>query len=242
MKVILFRIVVAVVAAQLLPFIAVAREPEHILWFNYIQDFRISQRWNIWSDVQMRMPVDDKINLFAIRSGLVYSLNENLSVGAGGAYFTTRTLWSWWRPEWRPHVELNGNFRHWKNINLVARIRLEERLIQHHESSYGSDYYSWENTTRVRTRIELQHNLDERLVVSVGDEFFFHAFAYGGRAFMDHNRLYLGVAFKMNNAFTVQGMCMHFLRYDDEVFSDSFVYRLNLRHTISCRGHNETAG
>jgi hypothetical protein len=110
-----------------------SKATEHInqVWLGYYNQTRISNKWGIWTDVNLRTKENftDNFSVTIMRVGLIYYV-KNLKLTAGYAwadYFPDNTHKNISQPEHRPwqQVQLNTNYG---RKTMMQWIRLEERF------------------------------------------------------------------------------------------------------------------
>src|SRR5687767_9330558 len=100
------------------------------VWLAYFNQARISNKWGLWADVQLRTKEEFFTNFSTAigRVGLTYYLNDNTKLKGGYAYinhFPADAHKNISRPEHRPWQQLQWH-TNYKKVRLVQYIRLEE--------------------------------------------------------------------------------------------------------------------
>ena len=103
------------------------------LWTGYFNQTRLSNKWGIYVDAQLRTKDHffRNFSLSLIRPGISYYVNENLRLTAGYAYFTyyAQDNFKVFRPERRLWQQLQWNALFKKN-KTRHYLRLEERYLR----------------------------------------------------------------------------------------------------------------
>lgn len=208
----------------------------NVVWLGHFSTMRLSDRFAVNSDVQIRTKDWTKQWLLqAVRSGLSYKLNSHLSFTAGGAWFRhaqysgERLLF---RNEWRPWTEIAYGDK-WKKSTFMQRMRLEERFIQ--KVVNGQKTGDYDQITRLRYRIEYQVPLNGSTVTgSLVNEFMVHPGHMGSNRFLDQNRTFVGVNVKVTPSTMLQTQYMKiFLWRINDILEDQNVIRFNIHQQFN---------
>lgn len=102
------------------------------IWFSYHNQIRLSNRWGLWNDAQLR--TGDKFtrdfSVYILRSGLVYHITDDLRLTAGYAfahYFPSSARGA--HTEHRPWQQILWQNR-MPSFRFTQSVRLEERFRQ----------------------------------------------------------------------------------------------------------------
>ncbi len=101
------------------------------VWTGYFNQSRISDRWGLWFDAQLRTK-DDFFNgagLTIIRPGITYYVNDAVKLTAGYGYIVQYAQDNFIepRPEHRPWQQVQWHTRYGRN-STMQYLRLEERF------------------------------------------------------------------------------------------------------------------
>ncbi|MCU7550786.1 DUF2490 domain-containing protein [Chitinophagaceae bacterium LB-8] len=108
------------------------------IWLGYVSNTRISERWGIWFDANIRTRDNftKGLNVTIIRPGIMYFITDNTNLTFGYAYanyFAGNDGRTIALPEHRPWQQLIWTNRYPK-LRLHNRLRLEERFLRKLES------------------------------------------------------------------------------------------------------------
>ncbi len=112
---------------------AQTKSTEHInrIWYGYFNQTRLSDKWGIWSEVQLRSKEDfvSGVSQGIARVGLMYYLNDAAKLTAGYAFvndFPGDNHKNISAPEHRPWQQIQWHTKYGKQ-RMMQWIRLEER-------------------------------------------------------------------------------------------------------------------
>lgn len=117
------------------------------VWFSYHNQIRLSSKWGVWNDAQLRTRDQffRDLSVYIFRSGLIYHLTDDLRITAGYAYAhyfpsdSNRVA----EVEHRPWQQILWQNRY-PSIRFTQSIRLEERfrrkLISSSHPGYGFSF------------------------------------------------------------------------------------------------------
>ena len=101
------------------------------VWTGYFNQTRLSDKWGLWFDAQLRTRDDffNDLSLSIIRPGITYYVNDALKLTAGYGYITQypQDNFKESRPEHRPWQQVQWHTKYGKN-RTAQYIRLEERF------------------------------------------------------------------------------------------------------------------
>ena len=103
-----------------------------LVWYYYVQNLKINDRFSVQSDIQERHFIGPaKQSQFIVRSNFKTLIASNWDVGVGLAFSLSNTdptvAYSLETPEIRPHIEFN-NKQKLKHVFISHRYRLETRV------------------------------------------------------------------------------------------------------------------
>lgn len=199
------------------------------IWMGHFSSVRLSDRFSINSDVQVRSrDWTQKWSQQLVRSGLVYKATSHIGFAAGGAYFR-HALYQGeqlqFRNEWRPWLEVLYDAK-WKKFLVKQRLRLEERFLQ--KVINGQKAAGFDHITRLRYRIEWQVPLKGTAISSsLVNEFMVNPGHWGSEKFLDQNRTFAGFNFKIASSTTLQAQYMKIFYWrTNNVLEDHNAFRL----------------
>lgn len=108
-----------------------------MIWYTYVQNLRINERFSIQTDIQERHFIAPaKQSQFLIRSTFKTDIKNNFDFGVGFCFFLTNTDptldYNLETPEVRPYIEFN-NKQPFKRVTVSHRYRLESRFFHNTE-------------------------------------------------------------------------------------------------------------
>lgn len=208
-----------------------------MLWAGYYNTIRLNNKYSISTDIQFRTRNwAGKWAQQLIRSGINYKLNANTTATTGFAWFRHAQYSGEdiiFKNEWRPWQELSHGIK-WNSVASTHRLRLEQRFIQ--QVVDGKKTNSYDYTTRLRYRFELQFPIKGRVVPALVNEFMVNPGHMGSEQFLDQNRTFVGVNTKLSGATTLQLQYMKiFLWRVNNILEDQNVLRLNIVQQFNLR-------
>ncbi len=178
------------------------------VWLGYFNQTRLSQRWGLWLEGQVRTREDyfSKISAVLPRAGLTYYLNDHAKLTAGYAYLPEIEGFS--TPEHRPWQQLQWHTSY-PRLRLMQWVRLEERFrkkavtLQPGEDKYSFNYrarYNFLLNTPLGARAfepgTVSLVVNDEVMLNFGKEIVQNTF--------DQNRLFLGFHYHINRHNTLQ--------------------------------------
>lgn len=177
------------------------------VWTGYFNQTRFSNRWGIWTDLQLRTK-DDFVNVFStgiIRVGLTYYVADAVKLTAGYGFinhFPADAHKNISQPEHRPWQQIQWHTKY-KKLRTMQYLRLEERFRRKilNDSTLGSgNNFNY----RLRYAFLLQLPLTKKEVltkqfsliannevhINFGKEIIYNYF--------DQNRFFVGLAYHVN--------------------------------------------
>lgn len=183
------------------------------LWTAYFNQARFSDKWGMWTDVQLRTreSLVKNLSVSILRTGLTYYVNDNVKLTNGIAYinhFPSPPGQEISLPEFRlwQQVQWHHNF---PKVKLMHYLRLEERwrkgLSTANEAADGFNY-----ATRVRYNFLFQFALSRKkfapgsisgvlnneLHTNLGKKVVYNVF--------DQNRFFAGISYQLKPTTNLQ--------------------------------------
>lgn len=198
------------------------------IWFAYLGQYKISEKWGLHVEAQLRMDNELHQNLLnAFRVGGIYFLSSNENLTAGYALITTYSPSAdEFYAENRLWEQYQVNNKWSKNV-MTHRLRLEQRWIE--QLAINSTAY--QNRFRYLNR-NLFHVADlksekEQIYAVVQDEVFLTIGENKVNSkFMDQNRFLVGLGLNYNNKLRLE------LGYMNQFVTSSYGNNA-MNHTVS---------
>ncbi|MGG9972327.1 DUF2490 domain-containing protein [Ferruginibacter sp. SUN002] len=183
-----------------------ATTKDNQIWLGYLNQTRLSNKWGVWTDLQLRTKEDfvDNFSQSIARVGLTYYLTEEAKLTAGYAYITSypegaRTIA---QPEHRPWQQIQWHTKYPK-LRLMQWFRLEERyrrnILNNTELADGYNF-NWRLRYNILAQFPLSKNkfqpntfsfvLNNEIHVNFGKQIVYNYF--------DQNRFFAGFAYHLN--------------------------------------------
>jgi len=174
-------------------------------WLQYFNQLKLSEKLTLYTDMSLR-----RINNFndwsqiTFRTGLGYSLTQNLQGITGIACFTFYTQNKLSRIEFRPYQEINTTQTFGK-VSIQHRFRVEARYFRNvsdgeitNTSNFNLRFrYRLYSSTAILKLSETKQ--DRKLLLNIGDEIFINAGNEIKYNMFDNNRFSVGVTYQNNN-------------------------------------------
>ena len=216
----------------------------NMFWGGYYNTIRLTHKWSIASDAQLRTKDwASKWSQLLIRSGLVYSFNNNFSVTGGLAFFKNAQYADkelLLKNEWRTWQELFYQVAIHK-INLVQRLRTEQRFLQQVVDNKKINSYQY--IFRLRYKFEWQFPLDENNTrLLIGNEIMVNPGYLNSKSFFDQNRTSSGINFKLNSVTNLQCQYIKIFQWHSStsVLDDQNVFRVNIFQQFNFKKSKKT--
>jgi len=174
-------------------------------WLAYFNQTRFSDKWGLWTDVQLRTKEDfvQDLSTFIARVGVTYYLNDNTKLTAGYGYINHYPQGSTTisQPEHRPWQQIQWHTKYPK-IRLMQYIRLEERYRRKIENNELADGYSF--NYRARYNIFLNAPLSKKAFAPrtfsfiANDELHINFGKEVTYNYFDQNRFFIGLGYHVN--------------------------------------------
>jgi hypothetical protein len=213
-------------------------EHTNVLWAAYNNTIRFNKKWSVISDVQLRTTDwTEKWLLYAVRTGVNYSFNEHISIDAGFTLFKTAqygTQLLLFKNEWRPWEDISYQLE-LNKINLIQRLRTEQRFLQQVVNNKKSSTYQY--IFRLRYRFEWQFPLEEnKFKLLIGNEVLINPGYVDSTLFFDQNRTFAGINFNMGSNTNLQCQYIKIFQWhsnsslleDQNAFRVTFYQQFNL--------------
>ena len=216
----------------------------NVLWASYGNTIRFNKKWSLVNDVQVRTKDwADKWLLYAIRTGLNYNINEHVAVTGGltlfeSAQYAGKDLF--FKNEWRPWEELSYQLKI-KKINLLQRLRTEQRFLQQTVNNQKTNNYQY--IFRLRYRFEWQFPLkDDNIKLLAGNEIFLNPGYLNNSLFFDQNRTFTGISFKLSANTNLQAQYLKIFQWrsNTSVLEDQNAFRVNIYQQFRTRKFNKS--
>jgi len=183
------------------------------IWLGYFNQTRFSNKWGMWTDLQLRTKDDYTTNFSQaiIRLGLTYYINDNtkLTLGYGNIFiFPGDNHQRITRHEHRPWQQLQWHTKYGK-ARMMQWIRLEERYRQKvlNDSALAGGYnFNWRLRYNIWYELPLYKDgaapksisfiANDEVHISFGKEVVYNYF--------DQNRLFLGLKYQLFKSSNIQ--------------------------------------
>jgi hypothetical protein len=177
------------------------------VWTGYFNQTRVSNKWGLWLDVQLRTKEDffTDFSQLLIRPGITYYLSDAAKLTAGYAYinhFPADNHRDISQPEHRPWQQLQWHTKYAK-LRTMQWVRLEERYRRKiRNDSTLADGHNF--NFRVRYNFLLQVPLTKKEVGKGGlsfvanDEVHINFGKQIINNYFDQNRFFVGLAYHVN--------------------------------------------
>ncbi|HEV8084430.1 MAG TPA: DUF2490 domain-containing protein [Chitinophagaceae bacterium] len=231
--------------AFIILFLPIATKAQHttvhsnVLWAGYGNAIRFNNKWSLLNDVQVRTNHwADKWLLYAIRTGLSYSINDNAAVTAGFTLFKSAQYEGsdlFFKNEWRPWEEVSYKIKI-KKINLLQRLRTEQRFLQQVINNRKANIYKY--IFRLRYRFEWQFPLTQNTIKLIaGNEILVNPGYLNSSLFFDQNRTFAGINFKLSTTTSLQCQYTKIFQWRSttSVLEDQDVLRVNVYQQFNTR-------
>lgn len=193
----------------------ITKNTDHInqLWFGYVNQIRLSNKWELWTDVNLRTKTKF-INNFSVgiaRLGITYYISPTIKLRAGFAwidYFPGDNHKNITQPEHRPWQQIQWQTKYGKNT-MVQSLGLEERfrrkILNDDELARGYNFnYRVRYNLRFEIPLEKKEKTPGNLSLVAYDEIDINAGKEIVNNYFDQNRLYAGLKFRTGASTNVQ--------------------------------------
>jgi hypothetical protein len=187
-------------------------------WFMYFGDHAINEKWGVHLEGQLRRANTGLTwQQLLIRPGLNYQLNSHVTLTAGYAYvrtspygdFPAKTI----TPEHRFYEQVWIKHK-LKNLGMQHRLRLEQRLVGQ-VPGVDADVDIWQSRNRFRYMLRADIPLPFKVGggkpfgIAIYDEPFWHFGGHMGPRFLDQNRAYGALTYKLTKNNRLEFGYMH---------------------------------
>jgi hypothetical protein len=216
------------------------------IWTAYVNQTRISDRWGVWFDANLR--TGDKFtkgfSMIIVRPGITYYLSENASLTLGyayGHYFAGNDGRNVAMPEHRPWQQIMWTNRYPK-LRLQNRVRLEQRFRRKLENpdklgeGYNFNYrlrYSFSLATPLSKKAFAPKTvslvINNETMLNFGKEILTNTF--------DQNRLFGGFNYHVSKSSTLQAGYMYIFQQlgTGAQYRNNHTIRINFLHNPDLR-------
>jgi Protein of unknown function (DUF2490) len=183
------------------------------VWLGYFNQTRLSKKWGVWVDVNVRTKDDfvQQLSLAMIRPGITYYLNDQTKLSVGYAYINLypgdnhRNIS---RPEHRPwqQIQWHTNF---PKLKLMQWMRLEERFrrkVKNNDELADGNNFNWRARYNILAQFPLSKKkfepgtfsfvMSNEVFVNFGKEVVYNYF--------DQNRFFAGFHYHINKTDNLQ--------------------------------------
>ncbi len=216
---------------------------QDLYWFRYSNNFRLSKKINIQSEIENRVFFEGNTQHHLImHSRLHYIFNSNWGIAAGFTYSlqnpqTPHPVNNLTVPEYRPNQELNYTKNITSKFTIINRLRLDERFISKNNGIILQDGYDF--NFRIRYRMLLTYLLftgikNNTTSAKLSNEIMFNAGKQIVYNQFDQNRVYIGIeqSFSKHISAEIGYLNWYQQRTVQNQFFDRRIIRLTLYHKI----------
>lgn len=205
-----------------------------LLWLQYYNQAKISEKWVWLSDAGYRRNLSLKRSVYIVRTGIGYLVHPDVRLALGfviqGATFPDPMNVN----EYRPYQGIQWT-QTLNSLKLEHQLRIEERLRKFENQS---DTYN----TRFRYRffitwpfLKFSSHPNMSLALNAGDEIFLNVKNQEIRNTFDQNRLLLGFSLKIDSNLSIS--CVYNFQYSEpktlNIHRNEHVIWLYVRHNIN---------
>lgn len=105
-----------------------AQKVDNQLWLNYVVGVKMNQRFTLGGDIGLRGLISNRDwNQFLVRPTVTVQLSPVLKASGATALFSTYNQFDNNLHEFRMHQDVTLKWPQFRDFNLIARVRLEER-------------------------------------------------------------------------------------------------------------------
>ena len=179
-------------------------------WFMYLGNHKISEKWGVHLEAQLRRnDYVAKPQQLLLRTGINYYFNNQVFVTAGYCFVETYPYGEFPAKATFPENRLWEQFQiktQLKRVEWVSRFRLEQRfsnlpVLNTTQSIYEPGDAVYTNRFRLLNRFSIPFKgetiVDKSLYATVYDEFFINFGKNVAANFLDQNRAYAAIGYKI---------------------------------------------
>ena len=212
----------------------------NLVWFGDFSKVKLNDKWSIYFDFGLRR-ADwwNKWSQTLVRPGITYTVNGNVSITAGVAWFNNYTT-KYVRPEYRGWQQLLFTETYGR-IKVNHRLRAEQRFNQVVVKDKLVNDYKYNNRFRYQLNVQIALNKksieDKTLYLNLADEVMVNSGREISVNYFDQNRLSAGVGYKLNDLLNVTVSYMNVFVQKNQVntYENNNVLVLNLYHNFGFR-------
>ena len=215
-------------------------------WLGYIQQLRLSNHWGLTFDTHIRSKNNlvDSLSTAVFRGGAIYYLSDQVTLGAGYAYFhffPADDHSRIYRPEHRPWQQIQW-VTNYNRLRLQQRVRLEERFRRRIKNR---DEWDEGYVFNYRVRYQWMLSLPLKSISSSGAPFSFYAgqelLLNFGKSIthnaFDHNRFHAGISWHVDEDDQLQLGYLNIFQQQSAGFRYRMIHvaRIYYHHNIDLR-------
>lgn len=220
---------------------------QKLVWYGYYNTLKFNDNWTLNSEIQERQFINPSGQYqLLFRSNLSRKLIENWNISAGLAFFLQdpqdpESKSNLTVPELRPDIGFDSKQK-LSFLTISHRYKLEARFFHdvEHDELVGGYRYS-----NLRFRYQLGFDIpiikketkEELISLKLKDEIMFNIGSKIVKNSFDQNRIYLGVNYKLNPAFSFEVGYMNWFqqRTSGVDYYNRDILRFSLFHTITLK-------
>ena len=223
-----------------------------MIWYSYVQNIKINERFTIQTDVQERHYVQPiKQHQWLIRTELRTTIKPNIDFGTGLAFFLSNTDISTTKavevPEVRPHIEINQK-QPFKRVTIAHRYKLEARFFQKTNINGLENGFKF-NCMRFRYQFALDIQLNkpknnhhalklkliEEVMLNFGKAIKYNTF--------DQNRAYILLQYAPIPALTIEAGYLNVFqqRSTGDKYNNRNTFKIGIIHNINLSKRQKTS-
>ena len=204
-------------------------ETQNLLWGRYLLNFRFSEKWTPFFDVEERVYASTlRQHHFLPSIGTRYKIDQNFTLTAAMMYFgltlpqdpdaNNKQV----QDELRPQLSLSFKHNTGSNLIFLSRIKPELRYIRTPDAgSYRL------RTLRLRMRMGIKYLINDKFDVKLLEEIHMNISNRIVRNVFDQNRFSAGINYKLNDQFQFEAGYLYWFQQSssgDDFFSRNIVY------------------
>lgn len=212
----------------------------NLVWFGDFSKVKLNDKWSIYFDFGLRRT--DWLNKWSqtlLRPGITYTVNGNVSITAGVAWFNNYTD-KYVRPEYRGWQQLLFTETYGR-IKVNHRLRAEQCFNQMVVKDKLVNDYKYNN--RFRYQLNAQIALNKKSIenrtwyLNLSDEVMVNSGKEISVNYFDQNRLSAGIGYKLNDLLnlTVSYMNVFVQKSQANTYENNNALVLNLYHVFDFR-------